>query len=750
MTDQIDATSLEHRRKDLLSSARLIAMGRDGFKDAAAGLVSAIVLIANIISFGALMFPGQLSSGIPIAIWAMLIGCSIGGVWIALMTSIPPIATGIDSPTGAVLVLLSASAGSGVISAGGSPELAVQTVMLIFSAATLLSGVLLYGLGAFHCGSYFRFVPYFVVGGFLAATGWLLIAGGVRIASGHVVTLDILNAGWSLAEILRLAAAVSVFAALLAIRHWIKWTFAIPVGLVAMCLSVALALKVLGLSGNEHGWYLPSLGVLTIWSPLEAAHTSPMTWRTLVGLAPQMLAVTIVALISLVAKLSGMEVARQVSGDLDRELRSHGLASIVATPFGGIIGGMQNGASRLLEHAGGATRVSGVMSALVLGVVALVNLDLPGLVPIPVVAGLVFFLGYTFMMDAVGKPISQRAWLDLSLAIAIMIVCVRYGYVIGVITGIVCACVMFAFSYARFGVVRRYMTRAAFASHVDRSVVASGYLRENGDFIQIYWLSGYIFFGSSEGLFERISNDIRARPARRVAYLILDFGSVSGADSSAVVSFTKLRNFCDRRGVIMVFCSLSAANRAVMEAGGFFGSKSKHQMFDDLPLGLAWCEDQVLAQADLGTDTSIAGFAPWLQEQLGPGVNAADIIGYLEIKHTEDSEVLYREGEPADRIDLVATGNLVVDIVKNDGERLRIRRITTHFVVGEMGFFRRSVRSATVSSDGPATLYTLTRANFERMRSERPDLADAFYDFIIRVLADRVDFATHAVAALSA
>jgi SulP family sulfate permease len=78
-----------------------------------------------------------------------------------------------------------------------------------------------------------------------------------------------------------------------------------------------------------------------------------------------------------------------------------------------------------------------------------------------------------------------------------------------------------------------------------------------------------------------------------------------------------------------------------------------------------------------------------------------------------------------------------------------VRRIMTHTVVGEMGFFRHSTRSATVSSDGPVILFTMTRANFERMRREHPDLASAFDDFIMRVLADRIDFANHAVAALS-
>jgi hypothetical protein len=78
-----------------LTVAQLTKAGRDGIKDLIAGLVAAVVLIGNIVSFGALMFPGDLSSGIPIVIWAMLIGSCVGGSWIAAATSLPPLASGI-------------------------------------------------------------------------------------------------------------------------------------------------------------------------------------------------------------------------------------------------------------------------------------------------------------------------------------------------------------------------------------------------------------------------------------------------------------------------------------------------------------------------------------------------------------------------------------------------------------------------------------------------------------------------------
>lgn len=409
---------------------------------------------------------------------------------------------------------------------------------------------------------------------------------------------------------------------------------------------------------------------------------------------------------------------------------------------------LQLGSSRLMEQAGATKRASGVACSLALGAVGLASFDLPGLIPIAIVAGLVFSLGYTFLLDGLARPWMQRAWIDLSLAVGIMVICIQYGYLIGVLAGLLCACMMFAISYARLGVVQRHMTRAQFAGNVDRTAEASAYLRENGEAIQLYWLAGYIFFGSSESLFERIRRDIEALPPGRVAYVVLDFSMTSGADSSAVLSLNKLRSYCDQRDITLVYCSLLPASQKTSRLGRVSGAKSWHQSFADVNLGLAWCEDRMLSEAELHEDAGLAGFEPWLQRQLGMGVRAADLITYLERKDTQGSQVLYREGDAADTVDLVAAGKLAIEIANNEGQPLVVRRITTHTVVGEMGFFRHTARSATVTSDGAATLFTLTRANFERMRRERADLASAFDDFILRILADRIDFANHAIEAL--
>ena len=73
-----------------MASAGAAARSRLWARGALAGLVASVVLVANIVSFAALMFPGVLAAGASSAIWAMLIGSGSGsgsgsgvvGVWV--------------------------------------------------------------------------------------------------------------------------------------------------------------------------------------------------------------------------------------------------------------------------------------------------------------------------------------------------------------------------------------------------------------------------------------------------------------------------------------------------------------------------------------------------------------------------------------------------------------------------------------------------------------------------------------------
>ena len=66
--------------------------------------------------------------------------------------------------------------------AGGDTDL-LEPALIAMSLATALTGLLLCVLGFTHAGRAIRFVPYPVIGGFLGATGWLLITGAIQVVA---------------------------------------------------------------------------------------------------------------------------------------------------------------------------------------------------------------------------------------------------------------------------------------------------------------------------------------------------------------------------------------------------------------------------------------------------------------------------------------------------------------------------------------------------------------------------------------
>ena len=122
-------------------------------------------------------------------LWGLLVGSAIAGLYVSLTTSLPPAEAGPDNPAVAVLSVLAATVSGAVLAAGGTNAQAIDYVLLSFSLATLVTGMTLYALGALKLGQVVRFVPYPVIAGFLAASGWFLLTGGIEVVTGKDFTL---------------------------------------------------------------------------------------------------------------------------------------------------------------------------------------------------------------------------------------------------------------------------------------------------------------------------------------------------------------------------------------------------------------------------------------------------------------------------------------------------------------------------------------------------------------------------------
>ena len=152
-------------------------------RDALAGVILAVVQIAYCISFAALIFQGALAAGFSLGLAAMIMGTAVTSVVIALTSTLSPANGGPDSPAVAVMSVLAGTVSASLAASGGSEQAIITNVLVAISVSTLFTGMLLYGIGALKLGQWLRFVPYPVIGGFLAASGLLLITGGMEVVT---------------------------------------------------------------------------------------------------------------------------------------------------------------------------------------------------------------------------------------------------------------------------------------------------------------------------------------------------------------------------------------------------------------------------------------------------------------------------------------------------------------------------------------------------------------------------------------
>ncbi len=718
--------------------------------NAVAGLVASLLTLAYCLSFSALLFQGELAGGLPMGLWAFLVGSAVAGLYVSLTTSLPPAEAGPDNPAVAVLAALAATVSGPVLLAGGTSRAAVDAVLLSFSLATLVTGLVLYLLGRLKLGAFVRFIPYPVIAGFLGASGFFLVVGGFEVMTGMDITLaNVLHAVAPDRVVLVTIGAVFGLA-IFAVKALTGSIYVLPIAFLAGTVLLDSALWWFGVPREGSGWFIGSAAHLEPWVPLRALFADPVDPRIYLGAMIEVAAVAGVTVVALLLDVTGLEVARAQSADLDWEFRTNGAANMIAAPLGGIMGNLSLNGSRLLEETGGFARVSGVFASLVVVLVVVTGVDLPGLVPSPVLAGLLIYLGLVVLTEVLLRSPAHRAWTDFGLALVIMAAIVVQGYLAGIIFGVIAACLMFAVSYGRISVIRRHLTRSVVASHMDRAAAAASHLKEHGERIHLFWLAGYIFFGSSNGLYERLVAAMATEGSGVRRFAVLDFADVTGFDTSAVMSLKKLSNYAAGHNITVVFAGLSPQMMHALSRVSVIAEHADANVFSSRNAALEWCEDEVLSEQKVvdfvGPETD---FEHWLAAEVGGLAAARRLAPYFVRRDIEPGTVIYVEGSPSQSIDLIVSGMVSVTARRGEADSHLLRRMSRRTVVGEMGFFRGLPRGATISAVDAATLYALSAESFMRLKSEDPDVAAAFLEFIVRALSDRLDFANQGLAALS-
>ena len=139
-----------------------------------AGVIGAITKIVVAMAFSALIFTGTLSGYLPQGIGIVLFGFLLFAV-ISIFTASYPV--NINTPQDIPIAIIALIATTVMATSGKDwdPDTTFLFIFVCIALTSILVGIFFFILGTLKLGKLVRFIPYPVVGGFLAGTGCLIV-----------------------------------------------------------------------------------------------------------------------------------------------------------------------------------------------------------------------------------------------------------------------------------------------------------------------------------------------------------------------------------------------------------------------------------------------------------------------------------------------------------------------------------------------------------------------------------------------
>ena len=712
--------------------------------DIFAGAICSILSIAYSLSYAALIFSGPLENLLAYGVAVTFLSAAVGGAVVALRSSIPFAIAGPDSSISVVLAAMVATLVQRFAATGGTHLL--EPTLIALSLSTALTGLLLGLLGYVNAGRAIRFVPYPVIGGFLGATGWLMITGAIQVVADERPTLFNLDAFISGPVAAKLAAGAAVAVILHLLLPRLRSAFVLPGILLAAIAATHLVLLLSGASlaeAQSAGWlFRPQpMATLTLpWKPIELAH---FPWTALPALAGDLLAVGFVTVITLLLNTTGIEIATRTEANIDRDLKVLGLANLLTAALGGIVSCTSVSRSTLARLAGARGRIAGLTVAAICAVLLLVGPGLLGAVPKFVLGGVLCFLGSGLVYQWLIRSSRQLLLIEYLSLIAIALLIIYWGFIGGVLIGVAIGCATFALSASRVNAIKFSFDGSEFRSALDRGPDELSILATHGREIQGMALQSYLFFGSASRLYQYVKELLSAHANCR--FLIFDFSRVTGIDSSATHSFAQIKQAAVESRVRVVLVSLTPDLERAFRTAGFITDDII--VAPDLDRALEFCEQEIVEthRAEGGELRSLRG---WLSEALGGAEFADRLTKYCRRLEVKPGDIIARQGETAASMHFILEGRVGVIVDLPEGRAVRVRSLGRHTTVGEMGLISQRSRSANIQAEAASVLYELDAEAFASIKRDDPALSQALLGYVVAVMTERLSFANRVIGVL--
>jgi sulfate permease, SulP family len=706
------------------------------------GVVAGIDGIGGGLAIASLLFAGPLAAGLGLGVGVVLLAGVVLALGVAWRSTLPNSVAIVQKST---IAILAAATATMAVQLDAPNEVKVATALAMLGIASLATGGLFWFTGRLGLGRLVRFLPYPVVAGFLAGSGWLLVNGAVMMLTGQGVTWALVERLSEFDVLARVLPALLFALVMLAALQRFPHPATAPL-LMAPALVVFYALLALMGVGvpeaqamghltamADGGMTLPTLDLLWL-----------VDWPSVLTAAPTILSVAVLSMIGLLLNLSGLELATGRDIDVNSELRSSGLANLLTGSFGGPSGYVGLSLTILAEKLAVRGRSAGLTAAAVMALGLVLAGPLVSHLPVFFAAGFVLFLGIGLLQQwlvAARRQLPLAEWL---IVVVILATVALVGFMEGLAVGLLISAAVFVFNYSRLAVVRLSASGIEQRSAVDRSPAAMKHLSRHGDAIEVVQLQGYLFFGSADRVVHHVRRRLAAADRAPLRFLVLDFRHVSGVDSAATTCFIKIKGLLDSEAVKTFFTHVAPeVERALRQAGLVFGADLPMSLDSDIDHAVERAEEALLAdEAELEGGADLVHH---LAATVGPHPRLADLVAAMTRLSLQPEDVLITAGEDADDVYFVAQGRVRVQITLPNGRALRLRTMTGGAVVGEIALYLHQKRTADVIVETPASIFRLGVADLDRLEHEDPELAVLAHRLLACNLSEKLAMANRMI-----
>jgi len=473
-----------------------------------------LLVVILSVSFALLIFSGPLAPLLSQGIAMSIVTAVVAGLAWTLFGQVRPMVAMADEDTAPIIALLATFVVAAMPGEAQADQL-LASVLAAIVIATLLAGCGLALIGTLRLGTSMQYLPHSVMGGYFAAVGWLLLAGGFGATSpgtggGYAEISDLMNP----TELWSWVPALLVTASLLLLKRRVPRTRLVP-GVVVIACVLWFGLAVLrGHDPQE----LEDAGLLIgpfaethldLIRPLRGLVAGGADWGAVLGHPGSIPSIFLMSALSLMFCIHALGLLHRVDPDMNRELKLAGAANVLNGLCGGMTGLPSYGISTLSRELGADCSVwPGLVTIAVVLAVALFGLDLVALAPRFVLGGLLMYLGVQLLNEWLLEARHRFSPVEYAIIPVILLVSVGVGFLQGVLVGLIAAVILFVVKYSRTRVIRFKADGSEINSNVDRNMVAGDLLETHGRQTLVFGLQGFLFFGTAGRVYESLKQEL--------------------------------------------------------------------------------------------------------------------------------------------------------------------------------------------------------------------------------------------------